>query len=312
MASLAVLITYYNERELLTECLTSLFEDAGFQGEVRVWDDASNAPAHDYLGSFRDRVQVHRSETNQGPARARNALLALCQSDYAHFHDADDVFRKGWVQAVEGAIAKEPDWILMELDSTRDGAPYGKRFLGIDELKEHRHLVKFCFEHPVLPAAATYRTQFLREAGGYQEGLWQSEDYELHIRLAAKALFYETISQPFVEVRVRETSRSQKLQEVWLSRLQGLESLAAWLDSRFHSDLGEAFAVTGTRLFQLGCRREARKAFAWAARFGAVFRAHHWGYRLLAPLLGPFSVERLAAVYRTWIPSGVRRWARSQ
>ncbi|MBY0369586.1 glycosyltransferase, partial [bacterium] len=120
---LGVLITYHNERGLLSECLHSLQLQAEPPEEIWIYDDASKYPAKDYLINGLD-VKVIRGETGMGPSRGRNRLLGLAQSDYIHFHDADDFFRPGWAHGIREAIGGNPDLILTELDSLRDGQAY--------------------------------------------------------------------------------------------------------------------------------------------------------------------------------------------
>ncbi len=91
----AVLITYHDERELLGECLRSLIMGEDRPDEVLVHDDASAEPAVAYVPANIP-VSIIRSETNLGPARARNALLRASSADYVHFHDADDLFHNDW------------------------------------------------------------------------------------------------------------------------------------------------------------------------------------------------------------------------
>ncbi len=55
-STLAVLITYHNERALLQDCLESLRSGPETTDEVIVYDDASTYPAEDYLADrFRRR-----------------------------------------------------------------------------------------------------------------------------------------------------------------------------------------------------------------------------------------------------------------
>src|ERR1700730_15948409 len=93
--TIGILITYWNERELLTECLESIGQQIDRVDEVLVYDDASDYPAKDYLppGSI---TRVIRGDRNRGPSYGQNALLASSRSEYVHFHDADDLILPGW------------------------------------------------------------------------------------------------------------------------------------------------------------------------------------------------------------------------
>ena len=71
---------------------------------VFCYDDASEdntAAVAEALGA-----QVIRSETNRGPAHARNALLHACQAEWIHFHDADDLLTRN-VRALTRAVVAD-------------------------------------------------------------------------------------------------------------------------------------------------------------------------------------------------------------
>ncbi len=304
---LGVLITYHNERELLTECLTSLMSQSRLPDEVLIYDDASRFPAEDYLNGIPARVV--RAETNQGPAVGRNRLLEEATADYIHFHDADDLFLPGWGQAiVRAAELQAPDLILTELNSRRDDGTHSERLIQIRKLSRQMDLVLFTLEHPVLPAAGTYRRSFVRSAGGYREDLWQSEDYEFHVRLAARGAKYCAIYEPLVLLRVRGESRSQKQLEVWECRFKGLEILTGVLPPRYRSPLADAYGVVGRQLHQLGAADRARQCFVRAKELGgARFEGASVGYQYLATWFGPNVAEKLGRFYRQFLPARLRR-----
>lgn len=305
---LAVGITYHNEKELLTQCLESL---RGQQvDEIWVYDDASHYPAKDYISNQLD-VRILRGETGLGPSRGRNRLLQIVQSEYVHFHDADDLFRPRWAQGVRQALEHAPDLVFTEMDSTRHDRPYGQSFVGLRQLQTDPDLVRFALRHPIQPSAATYRTAFLKMAGGYREDLWQSEDYELHVRLAAGGARYATVLEPLVCVRVRDESRSQKQLEVWECRLQSLNFLRLPLQDSYSAELSEAYASTGGVLWRLGARGLAKRAFELSAGLGAArYEGRPWSYRLMAWLFGPRVAEQSGEIYRGLIPRSIRGYLR--
>lgn len=305
--TLAVLFTYYNERSLLTEALESLAAQTLRPEEVWIYDDASSFPAADYVPAnhpFRF-LKILRGDSNLGPAKGRNQLLASTQADYVHFQDSDDVFLQGWAQAVRGAMQSSPDVVLTELRSSRSGKPYGNCFLNLKSLASRPDLTAYCLAHAVLPAAGTYRREFLQRAGGYREDLWQSEDYEFHIRLAMEGARYVAIETPLVEIRVREQSRSQKRGEVWEGRLLGLEILSSRLRKTHSSALAEAFAETGSELYRLGRKELARRAFGHGKE--ASFVHQNFVYRQIARWVGPEWSESLGSFYRLLLPSFLRK-----
>jgi glycosyltransferase involved in cell wall biosynthesis len=308
---LAVLLTYHNEGSLLTECLASLASQSRQADEVWVYDDASTVPASDHLGAFAGLgggVRIVRGEKNIGPARGRNRILNETRADAIHFHDSDDLFLPGWCERVAGAFETgSVDLVLTELRSERDGKPYSDRFLKLADLAMDPDLIRFTLRSAILPAAGTYRREFVVACGGYREDLWQSEDYEFHVRLAEHGACYRFITTPLVLIRVRGESRSQKLGEVWEGRLAGLEHLAPQLQATYTRELAEAFCEAGSQLHRLGKVDLAKRAFDTATALGgARYGGQQILYRWVARLFGPLAAEQLGEIYRRILPGALR------
>lgn len=293
--TLAVVITYYEEGTLLTECLESLLWQTNVPEEVIVYDDASTTPAKDYLGKF-STVRILRGDRNVGPSVGRNRLLAETRSEFIHFHDCDDLFAPTWCTRIRGAMqTPDVDAIFAEMISTKNDLPHGDRFLNLRGLVQEPDLLRFCLRGPILPSAATYRTERVREIGGYRENLWQSEDYDFHVRLALRNVKYHVILDPLVTKRVRSNSRSEQQAEVWSSLWQALELLEPHIPSGYRNVLAERAAEVGSKLFALGNRDLARLAFQRAQAWGSPqFANRSLSYRWLAKALGPYHAERIA------------------
>jgi len=299
VTSLAVLITYYGERELLRECIASVaFQEPD---EIIVYDDASEAPAVDYVPAG---VKVIRGETNRGPGFGRNELMRASQSDYVHFHDADDLFDSRWCGAVRQAIAKRrPDVVFTEIRTF--GERETDRVLGLRRLTDD--LMRFCIRGAMLTPSGTYQRHTVLAMGGYRTDLVQSEDWEFHIRLAALRPTYEVIDEPLVLQRLRSEGRHNSAVDVWTSCYQAVEALAVELPTEYRPDLAEAAARAGSALFQIGARAEATRACALAKRLGPpAFSGRRPVYRLLARTVGPLRAETLGAAYRRIVPEPVR------
>lgn len=306
--TLSVLITYYNERELLAECLSSLAAQAHPPDEIIVYDDASTYPAADYLPPGLT-VRVIRGETNVGPARGRNCLLAEARGDVVHFHDADDLFAPSWCAQVRGALAADHvDVVLTEIRSVAGDELRGERVLGLARLAADPDLLRFCLRGFLLVPSGTYRRDLVGALGGYRETLWQAEDFDFHVRLAARGVSYHVIDEPLVTIRLRPDGRSARRGEVWTSALRAVTLHAQELPAPYHQDLAEMTAHIGSQLFKHGCRRSAHEAFRLAHRLGPPrFHAQRRPYRLLARGLGPRAAEWLSLLYRRTLPGFLRR-----
>jgi len=310
-ATLGVLITYFNERELLRECLDSLLSQQERPDEILIYDDASDYPAKDYVPQEYD-IQIIRQEVNRGPAYGRNLLLGTSQSDYIHFHDADDLFHPDWCRRVRQVIEQSnADVILTEICSMEDGHAVCQRVLGLERLAADGDLVRFSIAGAVLTSAGTYRRSSVVAIGGYREQLWQSEDFDFHIRLAASGVSYKIIREPLVVIRLRASGRSSNRVEVWSSAIGAIAFLSKELPSRYYPDLAERAAYCGSALFRLGARSEAKKAFKLATNLGPpTFRNRRRLYQIIARALGPMNAERVGMLYRVAFNKRIHRFYR--
>jgi glycosyltransferase involved in cell wall biosynthesis len=305
---LTVGITYHDERELVQECLHSLLSQTAPPEEVIVYDDASAAPAADYIPAD-PRIRIVRGDRNLGPGPARNRILQSARSDYVHFHDADDLFHPDWCAEVRHALARnESEAVFTEVSSSRHGRILCERVLGLAALTDGHDLVRFCIRGSLLVPSGTYRRDAIRRVGGYREGLSQSEDFDFHVRLAASGISFVIIDRPLVHIRVRTESRSQNHLEVWLDALQAIELLAAELPARYRQDLAERCAGAGMMLHHLHAHEASRRAFDLARELGAPsYSGRPPAYRFVAGAFSPFLAETLASMYRAMLPIVLRK-----
>lgn len=297
--TLAVGITYHNEGPLLTTCLESLLKQQGAPEQILVFDDASKEPVQKFIPTNYP-VRVIRSEENIGPAKGRNILLKSSTTEFVHFHDADDFFFPDWCKKVRNTMT-EGNWdaIFTEVNSYRDQKVHAEKVIGLDKLKESKDLLGFCIDHFMLVPAGTYRKTVIDKLGGYREDLWQSEDFDFHVRLAALNPKYRVVSDPLVGIRLRQESRSQNRQETSESTLQAIELLSKELPPETHKKLSEKAAKMGSLLYQLGHKDQSRKAFDIAMKLGPPeFSEKRPMYRKLARTFGPQTAEWVGSWYR--------------
>jgi glycosyltransferase involved in cell wall biosynthesis len=304
--SLGILITYFNERGLLRECLESLISAGERPEEILIYDDASQYPAKDYVPDGCP-VEIVRGETNRGPSFGRNALLKRSRSEYIHFQDADDLFDANWLNRVRRAVDEaQPEAVFTEISSFHADGRRTEKVLNLARLVREGDLLRFCLQGPLLVPSGTYQRQTVLSVGGYQETRWQSEDFDFHVRLAHRGIRYEVIDEPLIDIRIRSDGRSQNVREVWSSTLASLEEFAAELPAAYHADLAEAAATSGSMLYRAGDRARASEAFRLARRLGPPTYGRQLApYRWIARCCGPETAERAIAWYQRFFP---RAW----
>ena len=307
---LSILITYYNEGVGLAETLKSLVIPPELELEILIFDDASKVVPGPYIPADKA-AEVIRSESNVGPAVGRNRLLQSATGDYIHFHDADDLFDPEWaIRILQEIEDGEPDVIFTEIGVKSQGEWVSEGVQGLQPLTGTEALVRFCIRHAILTSAGVYRAGAVRKIGGYRESLWQSEDYDFHIRLAASGVSYRMILEPLV-IRVSEAGRSAEKLEVWDCALKAVELLSQELPLEFRADLAEAAARMSSILFRLGARSRARQGFKLASSLGLVeFKHQQRMYQWVAKKMGPEYAEWLGAGYRKLLPKTLRKKVR--
>jgi mycofactocin system glycosyltransferase len=181
----------------LTRLLTAL---RGLR--VVVVDDGSATPVSDI--DFQDvhcDLKILRLERSRGPAAARNAGLAACDTDFVAFLDSDVVPRRGWLEALLGhfcdpAVALAAPRIVALHPSDSVVARYEAVRSSLDLGLREAPVVPFGTVSYVPSAAIICRRSALIEVGGFDETLTSGEDVDLCWRLneAGARLRYEPIA----------------------------------------------------------------------------------------------------------------------
>ena len=307
--SIAILITYHNEKELLRECIASILKGSYQPEEILVYDDASSSPAKSYIPQDYP-VQVIRGKVNRGPAFGRNQLLKLSKCEYVHFQDADDLFHPNWCHQIKEAIEKtKADIILTEISSYKEQSLVCEKVIGLDRLSEIDDLVKFALMGSILVPSTTFRRDIALDIGGYRirEILPQSEDFDFHVRLAATGATHTIIFEPLIIQRLRSESHSKDKQLCFISAINSIQLLSQELPEKYKDELAESSARIGSILYNMNARFEAEYSFELARSLGEPKFLYHRGfYPLIAKIFGPTNAEIIGGWYRKLLPCFLR------
>jgi GT2 family glycosyltransferase/glycosyltransferase involved in cell wall biosynthesis len=184
----SVLVPTYNTPEpLLRQMLDSVLAQLYPEWELCVADDGSSAPhvarVLEQYAARDARVKLHLGTENKGVSHASNRALALATSDYAVLLDHDDLLEEQALFRVAECILEDrPD--MMYSDEVLVSAEKG-------EVMRYAYRPAFSPEllrsHPYIVHLAGFRTQLLRDIGGFDETLRISQDYDLILRASEKA-----------------------------------------------------------------------------------------------------------------------------
>lgn len=170
--------------------------------KVVVVDDGSARPVREAdFASMHCDVRILRNARSKGPAAARNAGLAVCNTDFVAFLDSDVVPRRGWLEALLGhfcdpAVALVAPRIVALEKSDSVVARYEAVRSSLDLGLREAPVIPFGTVSYVPSAAIICRRSALLDVGGFDESLASGEDVDLCWRLneAGARLRYEPIA----------------------------------------------------------------------------------------------------------------------
>jgi glycosyltransferase involved in cell wall biosynthesis len=173
--------------------------------EVIVIDDASTDETPAVLAGFAGRVRSHRLERNSGgPARPRNAAIALARGEYVSIFDSDDVMHPEKLARQVGFLERHRDVPLVFSDFENfDADGRVERFLerghdafarmekvalgsGACRLRSADAFDTLIADNFVGTSGIVMRRGLVAEVGGFDERLSNSDDIDFLLRAARR------------------------------------------------------------------------------------------------------------------------------
>jgi hypothetical protein len=170
MPSVTVVITTYNREKYLGASIESVLVSRFTDLQVLVLDDASSDRSVDLARSYaaRDsRIRIIVHGTNLGQFANRNRALELVETPFLKYHDSDDIMYPHCLDVMFPLLLAEPTaGFALSHGRAWSGGPspmlltphmaYQREYLGSG--------LFFCG-----PASALFRTDFLRNLGGFPD-----------------------------------------------------------------------------------------------------------------------------------------------
>lgn len=183
MPLVSIIIPFHNAVTAITRSLRSAHMQTHPDREIIIVDDGSDGDLASELGALNDgTLFIVRRQCAGGPAVARNTALARARGAFIQFLDAGDTISPEKIASQLAVLDRYPAACAVFSDYCihyPSGWAEEVRFPGGDVFDG---LLK-----GYLPAVHTalFRTDTLRELGGFDEGLLQCEDWDLWLRLLA-------------------------------------------------------------------------------------------------------------------------------
>jgi glycosyltransferase involved in cell wall biosynthesis len=182
----SVVVPAYNASRFIRESVGSALAQTFTDIEVVVVDDGSAEPVPWVVALDPARVRHHWKE-NGGPSSARNFGAQQARGALIAFLDADDLWEPTKLERQVQALAARPAaafafGAFRTVDEA--GTPTG------DALRMNRPsgdiAAALFMRNFVVTSSVVMRRRLFEEAGGFEESLASSEDYDLWLRLAER------------------------------------------------------------------------------------------------------------------------------
>lgn len=199
----SVILPTLNDQNFIQECIQSVIEQTEKRWELLVIDGGSTDDTLGIIDQFNDeRISVIEGG---GFVESLNIGIRVAEGDYIARVDADSRSHPTRFKKQLSFLEQNPDVVavgshLKRVDPTTNNTLIDEKPLAHSDI-ENKLFDASPFAHPTM----MFRTNILREIGGYRDYTW--EDYELYTRL----LDYELAN--IDEVLVTEHERKDSIQE---------------------------------------------------------------------------------------------------
>jgi GT2 family glycosyltransferase len=206
MPQLSIVIVNWNTRDLLRDCLKSIFASPrDFVVEVIVVDNDSNDDSVRMCHETFPAVKVLQNAANLGFGRANNQGIDLCSAEIALLLNSDTIVPSGALEEMLKTMTEDPSIALLGCRLLNADGSFQQscmRFpsiplVAIQELMLYKlssKLPRLFVEPPwkqtpadcdwVYAAAVMIRTSAVKDVGGFDPNIWMySEEMELCYRL---------------------------------------------------------------------------------------------------------------------------------
>jgi glycosyltransferase involved in cell wall biosynthesis len=306
--TVSVVMPAYNVAPYISETLDSVFAQTFVDYEVIVVNDGSpdTTELEQALEPYLARI-LYLKQENRGAGAARNAGLQAARGKYVAFLDADDVWLPHYLSE-QLKFIEEGDYDLVYTDALLfgDSPLAGRTFMqiapSIGEVTFHSLISGEC---NVITSGVVARRALVLEAGSFDEGLRNSQDFELWVRLVRRGARAAYQRKVLLRYRYHENSLSGDALNQIKRELRVLGQIETSYDltplereevSRAIEEMRASLELeTGKLHLAKGEFRDAREAFrkAQAARGSLKLRGVLMLLRIAPRLLQKVYVRRV-------------------
>jgi len=222
-----VLPVHETGERFLRQCIESVISQSYPHWQLCIADDASTR-AHvrqvlDEYATQDERIATVFRPTNGHIAAASNSALALAKGEYIALLDHDDLLAEHALLRMVQAINENPDAGVLYSDEDKIDAD-GKRF---DPHFKPQWNPDLLLSQNYVSHLGVYKTELVREVGGFREGVEGSQDHDLMLRCTARLKPDQIVHVPEVlyHWRAIEGSTADQAEEKSYTTAAGVQAL---------------------------------------------------------------------------------------
>ncbi|MEB3310432.1 MAG: glycosyltransferase family 2 protein [Snowella sp.] len=215
---LTVLVPIYNRAKMLAQALESLKRQTYQNFVVIVCDDGSQENLKVVVESFPDlKIQYQRYDINVGQFKNVARGLELCQTQFIKILHSDDLLFPMALEKQVEAMKITSDAAIclggsLEFEKVKNQEMinilnYAKPY--VPKLRTSRQWAKLEYYSGYLPSACMYRTDLLRNIGGFNVGLNAIADWEIYVSLSSKYPVTQ-VDEPICAYRLHSNQMTSK------------------------------------------------------------------------------------------------------
>ena len=242
MSLVSVILPTYNRAKFLARSISSVMNQTFASWELIVWDDGSTDNSVEVVASFND-LRIHYfQDQNHGAAFARNRAIERSTGKYLAFLDSDDE----WVDeklAIQVGILEThnqvdllfSDFLNIHILQGKNNTSFKEnsqvlRLLSTEQMDDNLFVIKsgllesLAVENYIATDSVIIKKKIIEEVGLFNEGLRNSEDFELWWRFSLRGICFAYVDRVLLTRYKPTESLSSHSKAAYENQIRALDS----------------------------------------------------------------------------------------
>ena len=277
MTRVSAIIPVYNGAATIAEAIDSALGQTWRDLEVIVADDGSTDETRAILDRYGDRIRVV-TQSNRGPAAARNAAVRIAAGEYLAFLDADDRWMPPMIERTVAVLDRDPECPLVYtnlavVDSR--GRKLAPAMIGGDLAHPPTLDEMLSRMWPIMTSGVVMRRTAFDRAGGFCEEFARASYEDIHFWIVVREQGpFRYIPEPLAvwrfslfPGRLKQAGGNAAAGELFARLLRERYGVSAepLLKSRIRAPRS-ILGYIGLLAMREGCRAKARRHFIHALK----------------------------------------------